>query len=198
MGGVTAILTAAGESTRMGCPKPLLPWRGVTLVEYQTASLLSGGVDEVIVVLGHEASRIEPRVKVPRTRCVVNRRYRRGKSTSVLAGLAQVPSDAEGILLLGVDQPRPPEIVAAVLDSHKAAGALITSPRYEGRGGHPLVFEASLRSELEGVTEEREGIRAVFRAHLDEVNGVAIDDPIVCLDLNTPEAYEEARERYGA
>ena len=198
MGGVTAILTAAGESTRMGRPKPLLPWHGVTLVEYQITSLLSGGVDEVVVVLGHEAAEVEAHVNVPRSRHVVNPDYRRGKSTSVLAGLSEVASDAEGILLLGVDQPRPSEIVAAVLESHKATGALITSPRYEGRGGHPLVFAASLRPELEAITEENEGIRAVFRAHREEVNEVDMDDPIVCLDLNTPQAYEEAKSRYGA
>lgn len=198
MGGVTAILTAAGESTRMGRPKPLLLWHGVTLVEYQTSSLLSGGVDDVIVVLGHEATQVKAHVNVPRSRHVVNPDYRRGKSTSVLAGLSEVASDAESILLLGVDQPRPPEIVATVLESHRATGALITSPRYEVRGGHPLVFDASLRSELETITEENEGIRAVFRAHRDDVNEVDMDDPIVCLDLNTPEAYEEAKSRYGA
>lgn len=198
MGGVTAILTAAGESTRMGRPKPLLLWHGVTLVEYQTSSLLSGGVDDVIVVLGHEATQVKAHVNVPRSRHVVNPDYRRGKSTSVLAGLSEVASDAESILLLGVDQPRPPEIVATVLESHRVTGALITSPRYEVRGGHPLVFDASLRSELETITEENEGIRAVFRAHRDDVNEVDMDDPIVCLDLNTPEAYEEAKSRYGA
>ena len=197
MCGVTAIITAAGESTRMGQPKALLIWEGVTLIDYQTASLLSGGVTDVVVVLGHEAARIESNYKMPNVQYVVNSNYRQGRSTSILAGLRKVESNATSIMLLGVDQPRPPSIITTVLDCHKANQALITSPRYQGRGGHPLVFSASLRSELEAITEDHQGIRALFKTHPNDITEVPIDDPIVCLDLNTPEEYEIARSRYG-
>ena len=88
-------------------------------------------------------------------------------------------------------------IITTVLGYHKANQALITSPRYQGRGGHPLVFSALLRSELETITEEHKGIRALFRTHPNDIAEVPIDDPIVCLDLNTPEEYETAKNRYG-
>ena len=198
MARISAILAAAGESTRMGRAKPLLPWRGMTLVEYQIASLIEGGVEEVMVVLGHSAGDVEPYVKDPRARSVLNPAYRRGKATSIVTGLRDIGRAADGILLLAVDQPRPAEIIAMVLSAHEKGDALITAPRYQGRGGHPPVFAAALRPELEAITEEAEGIRRVFRAHRDEVNEVAIDDPIVCLDLNTPEDYEAARAKYGA
>ena len=195
---VSAILTAAGESTRMGQPKPLLRWHGVPLIEYQTASLLGGGAAEVVAVLGHVHSQVAPHVTGPRVRYVVNERYREGKTTSIKAGLRSVSSEATAITLLAVDQPRPPEIVAAVVEAHLESKALITSPRYEGHGGHPLVFAASLRDELEAMTEEGQGIRAVFSAHRGDVNEVPIDDRIVRLDLNSPDGYEAARVRYGA
>lgn len=197
MDNITAIITAAGESTRMGRSKALLLWHGVTLINYQASSLLSGGVANVVVVIGHEADQIDLCPRVPGVQYVVNSDYRKGRSTSILTGLSRVESSTMGIMLLGVDQPRPPEIVTKVLQYHKANKALITSPRYKGRGGHPLVFAASLRSELETITEEQEGIRAIFRAHPDDISEVLIDDPIVCLDLNTPEEYEMAKSRYG-
>jgi CTP:molybdopterin cytidylyltransferase MocA len=53
----SAILLAAGESTRMGQPKALLPWGDVTLIEYQVRELRAAGVDDVVVVLGHAAAR---------------------------------------------------------------------------------------------------------------------------------------------
>ena len=53
-----AILLAAGESSRMGQLKALLPWRGATLIEHQVASLFEGGVDRIVVVVGHEADRL--------------------------------------------------------------------------------------------------------------------------------------------
>ena len=101
------------------------------------------------------------------------------------------------VMLLAVDQPRPPEIVARVLGPHLETGALVTSPRYRGRGGHPLIFSAALRDELSAITEKGQGVRAVFRAHADDVNEVHIDDPVIRLDLNTPEDYRLAVARYG-
>ena len=65
-------------------------------------------------------------------------------------------------------------------------------------GGNPLIFSASLKGELERISEEREGIREVFRAHRHEVNEVEIDDPMIRLDLNTRAQYEQALKRYGA
>lgn len=198
MAAISAILTAAGESTRMGRPKPLLSWHGVTLVEYQIASLLDAGVSEIVVVLGHEHDSVAPHVKVPGVRSVVNRDYRQGKTTSIKAGLRRIAPTATDILLLAVDQPRPAEIIRAIIEAHRINSALITSPRYRGHGGHPMLFSARLKGELEAISEERRGIREVFQSHRDEVNEVAIDDPLVRLDLNTPEAYEEAKVRFAA
>ena len=195
---VSAVLTAAGESTRMGRPKPLLPWRGVTLVEYQVASLTAAGATEVVVVLGHRHEEVSPHVEGHGVRYVVNRRYRDGRSTSIRAGIAETAPDAEAIVLLGVDQPRPPEIVAETLASHLDSGAPITSPRRNGRGGHPIVFSSALRGELNAITEEGQGIRQVFQAHRDEVNEIEIDDPAIHLDLNTAEDYDRARTLYDA
>ena len=195
---VSAILTAAGESSRMGRPKALLPWRGVALVEYQAGSLLEGGASEVVVVLGHEHESIAPHIVRPDVRYVVNPHYALGKTTSIRSGLHGLGPECTDIVLLAVDQPRPPGIVAPVVDSHLRTGALITSPRYRGRGGHPLVFSAKLRDELAAITEEGQGVRAVFRAHAADVNEVPIDDAMIRLDLNTPDDYRQAKAHYGA
>lgn len=181
----------------MGRPKALLPWRGTTLVDYQACSLLEGGAAEVIVVLGHDHERVTPHVMGDGVRYVVNPHYAMGKTTSVKAGLRELGPEATDVMLLAVDQPRPPEIVARVLGSHLETGALVTSPRYRGRGGHPLIFSAALRDELSAITEEGQGVRAVFRAHAADVNEVRIDDPVIRLDLNTPEDYRLAVARYG-
>ena len=198
MADISAILTAAGESTRMGQTKALLPWCGTTLVEYQIACLADSGVSEVLVVLGHQAEVITPYVNTTQARCVLNPLYRLGKSTSIKAGLREIDPGAAAILLLAVDQPRTVEIVSTVIRAHFERDASITSPRYQGRGGHPLIFSASLRQELANISEERQGIREVFRAHREDVTEVELDDPMVTLDLNTREDYEQAKQRFGA
>ena len=195
---VSAVLTAAGESTRMGQPKPLLPWRGATLIEYQVESLSRAGVSQIVVVLGHESEAVARFVDERSARCVVNEHYRKGRSGSIKAGLAAVDADADAVLFLGVDQPRTSDLIARVVEAHLQKGALITSPRHNGRGGHPLVFSMSLREELANTTEENQGIRQVFRRHDGEVNEVEIDDPMIRLDLNTPDDYENARSLYDS
>ena len=194
---ITAILTAAGLSSRMGRPKPLLAWRGSTLVEYQVSALLQGGADEVIAVLGYKAAEVAPRAERAGARCVVNERYREGRTSSIKAGLAAVSPETEHIILLGVDQPRAPGVIARVIEAHAGADALITSPRFEGRGGHPLMFSVRLMPELRLISERRQGLREVFERHRSEINPVRFDDPAVRLDLNTPEAYRAAYQATG-
>lgn len=197
---VSAILLAAGESTRMGQPKPLLEWFGKPLVCWQAESLLQAGADEVVVVLGHRGPEIAQRVSfsTPEIRVVQNNRYREGKTTSLLAGLAAAAPDARAIVILAVDQPRPVWLIREVLQAHLGSEALITSPRFQGHGGHPLIFDASLRDELARVSEEREGIREVVRNHESQMLKLPIDSPLVRLDLNTPEAYDHGKALFEA
>ncbi len=189
---VSGILLAAGESTRVGTPKPLLPWFGATLVERQVEALLRAGVADVFVVTGHRADEVCAHLHGAHVQAVFNPYYRQGKSTSVKAGLAALPPDAQAIALLAVDQPRPVWLIRCILESHAATKALITCPSYARRGGHPIVFDRSLVEELKGISEERQGIRVVLRAHAGEINWVEVDTALARLDLNTPEAYQEA------
>ena len=192
------IRLAAGESIRMGQPKPLLPWRGTTMVEYQMNSLLRGGCDQVIVVTGKYDAEMAPLLN---DRAGITRAYNpdfaEGKATSVKAGIREVPDSANSIVLLAVDQPRPAWVIERVLKVHSDFGAEITSPGYDGHGGHPLVFDASLRDELAAVTEEGEGIRAVLKKSGLNHHRVEFDSAVVRLDINTPEAYQNALSAYA-
>ena len=181
----------------MGRPKPLLPWRGKTLVESQIQSLLEAGANEIIVVLGHEAQEVAPYVSGSSVRDVINTRYREGRTSSIKTGLEAVSPDATDVVIMAVDQPRTPQVVSDVINAHLEADALLTSPRYRGRGGHPLIFSARLLPELRRISEENQGLREVFERHRAEINEVVFDDPAIRLDLNTPEAYNEAFEKYG-
>ena len=98
----------------------------------------------------------------------------------------------EEILLLNVDQPRSAADVAHILDVHRSNGSAVTVPEYQGKGGHPIVLSAALLPELRGIDEESQGIKAVVRRHAAMVHRVALDNPEILLDLNTPEQYHAA------
>ena len=181
----------------MGNPKPLLAWQGKTLVEHQIGVLREAGAADIVVVLGHEAQSVAPLVWRAGARPIVNDHYAEGRTSSIKVGLGEVSDTADDVLLMGVDQPRTVEIVSRVIESHCKVGAMLTSPRHRGRGGHPLMFSVLLMPELMQISEENQGLREVFERHRAEINEVHFKDPLVRLDLNTPEAYRAALERYG-
>ncbi len=194
MPGAWAILLAAGESSRMGRLKALLPWRGKTLLENQVDALLEGGAERVVVVLGHRANELRPLLEDKQgVTWALNPDYLQGKTTSIRAGLAALDeAEVDDILLLNVDQPRSPADVSAVLDTHRALGSVVTVPEYMGKGGHPIALSASLLPELLQINEETQGIKAVVRRRPDAVRRFPLDNPEILLDLNTPEQYRAA------
>ena len=191
-----ALLLAAGLSTRMGRPKPLLPWDGRTLVEFQVAQLQEAGVGHIIVVTGHEAEAVAAVLHGSGARIVFNAAYEEGRAGSVRAGALAVPPD-HTIVVLNVDQPRPAAITRELLAAHAAGGAAITVPVFAGRCGHPVVFATPLLPELRAVDEATQGLRAVRRAYAADLHEHPVADPRVLLDVNTPEAYLEARRAFG-
>ncbi len=196
---VWAILLAAGESSRMGQLKALLPWRDTTLLEYQLHSLLDAGVGRVIVVLGHDADRLKPLVdSADGASWTVNPDYLQGKTTSLKTGVAALAGQqVSDVLLLNVDQPRSADTVRTLLKRHLASSYRITIPTHGGKGGHPILIAAELIPELAEIEEESLGLKAVVRRHADATEQFELDDPSVLLDLNTPEQYQKALDSSG-
>src|SRR5262245_48075158 len=176
----------------MGQPKALLPWNGLTLLEYQLGELSASADGEPIVVLGHRADELEPIARRCGARVVVNPRYRDGRATSIAAGVAAVPSEAEALLIASVDQPRPRSVFSGLIAAHRRHDGTITRAVHGQRHGHPTVFARALFGELRQLAEESEGLKSVLRRHADGIRDADLGDPIVLLNLNTPEEYRAA------
>ena len=203
----SAVLLAAGASRRMRRLKALLDWQGRPLIIHQIAALRAAGAHEVVVVLGHRADELQARIgansdvyAAGNVRCVINRDYLRGKTTSIIAGLRAITplppaGNSEGsILLLNVDQPRSPAVIRRVLDAHHAnPGALITIPTCGGKGGHPIVTSRRLYPEMIAITEATQGMRALTERHRQRTQRVELGTPELLWDVNTPEQYEAAQ-----
>jgi CTP:molybdopterin cytidylyltransferase MocA len=192
---LAALLLAAGESTRMGRLKALLPWQGTTLLEYALRELGASRVDATWVVLGHAAEELSPIVARAGASPVQNPRYREGRATSIAAGAAALPPTTTHLLVASVDQPRPRAVVDALISAHLAADASISRAVHAGKHGHPTIFAAALLEELRRVDEASEGMKSVLRRHAEAIQDVEIDDPAVLLNLNTPDEYAAALNR---
>lgn len=192
---VPAVLLAAGHSERMGTQKALLPWGGATLLGYQLEQLAAvDAIREIIVVTGFAAERLGPIVEAaPKARVAYNPDFEAGKASSVRCGLGAIDRAPDAILLLAVDQPRPAALLETLVRAHAASRPPITAPLFEGRRGHPLIFDDALLPELMAIDDATLGVRAVVQSHALSVNDVPVDDPSACLDLNTREDVERAR-----
>lgn len=180
----------------MGQLKALLPWQDSVLLRHQVQALLDGGVDRVVVVLGHRADELKPHLDgIEGVSWTLNPDYLSGKTTSLKAGLEALQTASASpqvILILNVDQPRQPQTIRRLLDFHRAGTGLITHPTYRGKGGHPIVLNATLLEELASIDEETLGLKAVTQRHAADTTDVDMKTPEVLWDLNTPEDYERA------
>lgn len=187
-----AILLAAGESRRMGYPKPLLKLGSRTFIEILAAAMLQS-VARLIVVVGAHADAVRGAIPVdPRIAIVENPEYLRGQLSSIKAALPQVGPAAAGALIHLADHPMVrAQTFAAVIDGFRRLGRPIVIARHRGRRGHPVLFARRLFGELAAAPEDQ-GARAVVAADPERVAYVDVDDPGVLTDLDTPEDLERA------
>ncbi len=196
---VAAVLLAAGESTRMGEPKALLPWGGQPLIAHQVAALHEAGYGPLVVVLGHDAERVADALPSNITlEAAVNARYEQGRTTSIVLGVLRlIEAGVDGVVIASVDQPRSAGMLRTLREAFERERPQIAVPSLGGRPGHPPLFSAGLLPELLKVSEETEGLRQVMRDFGEGRLLVPVDDPLTLTNLNTHEEYEAALKLAG-
>jgi molybdenum cofactor cytidylyltransferase len=191
---IPAVILAAGLSTRMGGrTKALLPLAGDdTFVTKLIRTFLDAGVDDVVVVVGHEAETVVARVAASGlpARIVVNTRYREGQLSSLLAALDAVDRPGvEAMMMTLVDVPLVSvATVCAVLERYRARRPPIVRPVRGADHGHPVILDRALFDAVRAADPEH-GAKPIVRAHVSAAGDVPIDDEGAFADVDTPDAY---------
>jgi molybdenum cofactor cytidylyltransferase len=192
---VAAIVLAAGRSTRMGGPNKLLEnISGKPLVRIAAEQALSSRARPVAVVTGHERARVEAALAGLDVRLVHNPDYAQGLSTSVKAGLAALPPEAEAAIVCLGDMP---QVTSALIDRLIAAfdpeqGALVVLPTFSGKRGNPVLWSRRFFPELMAL-EGDVGARHLIGAYPEVVTEVPVEDSAVMVDIDTPDALRAAK-----
>ena len=186
---ITAVVLAAGASTRMGTHKLLLPLGGEALVRRTVRHVSAAGFDEVLVIVGHEHDRVLASLQDLDVRHAVNPQYETGMGSSFRAAVESMPESAAAMFALA-DQP----LLAAadyrrLLDAYRAQAAGIISVRYGDVTAPPHLFDRRYFPELVALEH---GARPVLQRHQDDRH-VLHFSPELLLDIDTPEDYERAK-----
>ena len=207
------IILAAGESSRMGRDKALLPYRDTTFLNHILSGFLPR-LDPVIIVLGCRAEVIRESIRAPMggstpgsdaggfkgsdtvaaegrgVRVVVNPDYRRGMLSSLQTAIAALPAVAEAAMFTLVDHPDVrTETLDKLLATYRETRARLIVPRKGDRRGHPVIASRVVLEEIARLPAEASP-KEVIRAHRQDTAFVEVDDPGILRDIDTPEEYK--------
>ncbi len=189
---VSAVVLAAGMSTRMGRLKQLALFRGKPLLQIVLDGLKQTLVDEIIVILGHQADQIKGELAFGSACVVLNDNYAEGMSTSIKAGISHVDPNADGALIIMVDQPLlKPSTIDQIVDGFTRERSTITIPVYRGYRGNPVLVDRTVFPEMKKLTGDS-GLRSVFANYSAKTLEVAVDDPGILIDTDTADELDGA------
>jgi molybdenum cofactor cytidylyltransferase len=192
---VSAVVLAAGRSTRMGGPNKLLAeLDGKKLVRIVTEQALASKAKDVIVVTGHQAELVEKALAGLQVKFVRNPDFASGLASSVKAGISVVPKQADGAVICLGDMPMiSADLIDRLIDAFAPdRGNLITVPVSDGRRGNPVLWSRRFFGEL-AVLDGDVGARHLIAKHNEAVAEVPVEGDGAFLDIDTPQGLEAAR-----
>jgi len=186
---LNGIVLAAGHSTRMGRPKPLLEIDDESFVARAVRVLQAGGCRGVIVAIAPDQPEVRQQAEQAGAKIVENRIAGAEPIDSLRLCLAAVEPEASGVVVLPVDHPLVREgTIAELIAAYRRSGAPIVRPVYRGVPGHPGIFDRRMFAELDDPSL-RQGAHSVVEAHAGEVLDLPVNDSGVAANVDTPDDY---------
>ena len=191
---ISAVVLAAGASTRMGTPKLLLPFGDEPLIRRAVRHVSAAGFDDVLVVVGSEHEAMLAALEGLPIRHAVNLQFASGMGSSFRTAVEHLP-DSDAAMFALADQPFvTTNEYRSVLDTYRQRASPIVSVRYGEVMAPPHLFEREFFPELAGL---QHGARSVLHRHIDRTTILRFP-PDLLVDVDTPDDYERAKSRLSS
>jgi putative nucleotidyltransferase with HDIG domain len=193
---ISAVILAAGQSSRMVRFKPLLPLGGQTVIQRTISLFKIAGVEDVRVVVGHRADELRPMIEKAGALSLFNADFDKAMFSSVLVGIKSFERDIEAFFILPADVPLVrPATLRAMIDGYRQVKDRVIHPCFKGERGHPPLIPSSVAQrvlEWKG----RGGLKAALSQIEVQELEVEVADRHILFDLDTPDDYDEALTRW--
>lgn len=185
---VAALVFAAGQSSRMGGANKLLAEiDGVPMVLRAVNAALASRAASVTVVVGHETEKVEALLAGRKVNVVCNPDYAQGMSTSLRAGLAALPAEAQAVVVLLADMPRITAThVDRLIDAFDAKQPSIVVPQKDGQRGNPILWPREFFAHMQAVSGDK-GARGLLEENPQRIRSVEMNDEAIHADVDTPD-----------
>ncbi len=184
----SALILAAGFSSRMQELKPLLPLGGKNALDRLIGTFLSAEIADIRVVLGYRGVEIAEKLFFrDEVTFLYNPDYAKGMLSSLRCGVQNLPQEGEMFFLCPGDVPTfKADTVRGLLRAYEESGGKLFYPVYEGEKGHPILLASAIAKEiLVGCWPE--GLRSLLALH--QGAKVPVTDRGILRDMDTPEEY---------
>jgi molybdenum cofactor cytidylyltransferase len=187
---IAPVILAAGDSTRMGYPKALLPLGDDFFLIRILKTARDAGLPRANIVLGKSAAIIKPHLQDWDANVFINPDPSRGQLSSIQIALSNLNPKIVAALIWPVDMPAvPQDVVRRLAELFINSGALIVLPLYGDKRGHPAIFHRSLFREFMDAPLT-EGPKSILTRHQQETSVLAVQDSSAVKDIDTPSDYQ--------
>ena len=197
-----AVILAAGYSTRMGRFKPLLSLGRCTVIEQVIDTFRSAGVDDILVVTGHQKEDMVSLLAKLSVQAVDNPDYQQGMFSSIVAGVRMLSPQVDAFFVMPGDMPLVhPLTVQTLMRNHARNPGRILKPVYQGKNGHPPLIPASFARTILDYTGDG-GLREVLNQNSRLVLRIDVSDRNILVDMDRPGDFRQvlhslSREKFS-
>jgi CTP:molybdopterin cytidylyltransferase MocA len=189
---ISAVIIAAGFSSRMHDFKPLLSIGDKTVLERTVSTFICAGITDIVVVLGHQAETLIPLIESLGIRWVINPNYEQGMYTSIQIGAKMIDGASQCFFMMPVDVPLVmPETIEKMTTMYEDTAMNVLYPSYEGRRGHPPLISTRLIPKL-SESADSGGLKG-FLEREGMASYLVVDDPGILMDMDTQADYEKLK-----
>jgi molybdenum cofactor cytidylyltransferase len=180
---ITAILLAAGGSSRLGQPKQLVLFKNEFLINYIIDQIGRGGISDIRIVLGSHFSEIKEHIKNKKLEIIQNPDWKEGISSSIKYGLSNLRTGTEAVLIFIVDQPfLNPKLIVKIMDKFGISKANIIAACVSGQIVHPVLYRKDVFAKLMELKGDIGG-KAIFGK--ETVETINWEDERLLLDIDS-------------